>query len=315
MAITARNIAALLLVDVKTTAGSMDCAIKMVCSVFAPQPYSLVYLKQGASLEYQRIAAATPITIICADNHFARLRAIDGVTLICVDNPRLSFIRAAAHFFTPQRPLSGVHPTAIVEADAHIDSTASVGAGVYIGRGCTVGARCVLHANVTLYAAVEIGADVIINAGTVIGADGFGYERDQNGRLEKFQHHGGVVIEDGVEIGSNTSIDRGTLSPTVIKQGAKIDNQVHISHNVEIGRHAAVIAQSMVGGSAKVGDYAWLAPASIIMNQVRIGERATVGMGAVVVKDVPAGQTVFGSPAVEASEFRAMRNAIKKLTR
>ena len=132
--------------------------------------------------------------------------------------------------------------------------------------------------------------------------------------MEKFPHIGGVVIEDEVEIGSNTSIDRGTLGNTIIKTKVRIDNQVHISHNVEIGEAAAVIAQSMIGGSVKIGPGAWIAPSAIVMNQMTIGGGATVGLGAVVTKNVSANQVVMGAPAQDAAVFRATRAAIKSLT-
>jgi UDP-3-O-[3-hydroxymyristoyl] glucosamine N-acyltransferase len=313
MSTTALEIHRFIEVDVRSTIGTLDRIILMLSSLADPQPLSLVYLNASASLNEKLINLGPELTVICGEKHFAELSFISGITLICVNNPRLSYIRAAKKFFSPARQPACVHASAVVDIDAKIHPTASVGPGVYIGPGCSVGPNVVLHANVTLYADVEIGENVIVHAGTVIGADGFGYERTEDGSLEKFPHSGGVLIERDVEIGSNTSIDRGTLLPTVIKSGTKIDNQVHISHNVQIGRHVAVIAQSMIGGSARIGDYAWLAPASVVLNKVSIGERATVGMGAVVVKDVLAGQTVMGSPAVEADEFRATRMAIKYL--
>jgi UDP-3-O-[3-hydroxymyristoyl] glucosamine N-acyltransferase len=250
--------------------------------------------------------------LICSQAHAGQLAGSD-VTCFITDNPRLAFMRAVDRFFSRPRPAPGIHPRAVVDASATIDPTASIGANCYIGADCVVGARSVLFPNVTLLDDVRVGADVTIASGTVIGADGFGYERNEDFELEKFPHIGGVVIEDNVEIGSNTSIDRGTLGDTIIRSGARIDNQCHISHNVDVGHHAAVIAQSMVGGSAVIGDYSWLAPAAIIMNQAKIGARATVGLGAVVVKDVPAGLTVMGSPAIPADEFRAQRAGIKKL--
>lgn len=313
MVVTAQDISDFLGDDVRSSVGPLNRTVRMICSASSPRANSLVYLKPAISVDRELSSAASGITIICAENHLPDLGKAEGAVLLCVENPRLAFIRVAQKFFMPPRPAAGVHPSAVIEASAWIDPTASVGAGVYIGPDCSIGARSILHANVTLYAGVTIGDDVIIHAGTVIGADGFGYERNQDGELEKFPHLGGVVIENGVEIGTNSSIDRGTLSPTIIREGAKIDNQVHISHNVVVGRRAAIIAQSMVGGSVRVGDYAWLAPAAIVMNQMQIGERATVGLGAVVVKDVLPGQTVMGAPAVDAGEFRATRAAIRSL--
>jgi UDP-3-O-[3-hydroxymyristoyl] glucosamine N-acyltransferase len=298
-----------LIIDIR---GSADRPVLQARPASACQPGALTYLKPAAKGVSDWAAGLTGATVICDPTHHDLIKDLD-VTVLVTENPRLAFMRAVDRFLSGPRPAAGVHPAATVDPDAVIDPTATLAAGCVVGAGCSVGARSILHANVVLYPNVRIGSDVTIHAGTVVGADGFGYERNDEGVFEKFPHIGGVVIEDDVEIGSNTSIDRGSLGDTIIRTGARIDNQCHISHNVEIGRHAAVIAQSMVGGSAKIGDYAWLAPAAIIMNQARVGDRAVVGLGAVVVKSVPEGETFMGSPAVPAAEFRATRDVMKSL--
>jgi UDP-3-O-[3-hydroxymyristoyl] glucosamine N-acyltransferase len=312
MTITARIVADALAPLVERLGGDENRVLRAARPVNAPEAGALTYLKPAFAKLDQIATSLTGTGLICSAAHADALQGVD-VTCFVTGNPRLAFMRAVQQFFSRPRPAPGIHPRAVVDPSARIDATASIGANCVIGANCSVGARSVLHPNVTLMDDVRIGADVVVNSGTVIGADGFGYERNEDFELEKFPHIGGVVIEDDVEIGSNTSIDRGTLGDTLIRSGARIDNQCHISHNVMIGRHAAVIAQSMVGGSAVVGDRGWLAPAAIIMNQAKIGERATVGLGAVVVKDVPDGLTVMGSPAVPADEFRAQRAAVKKL--
>lgn len=235
------------------------------------------------------------------------------ITLLLCENPRLAFMRVIRDYFAPQPPLPGIHATAVVHPTAQIDATASIGPCCVIAEQCIVGPRSVMHPHVTLYAKVRIGADVVVNSGTVIGADGFGYERNDEGVLEKFLHVGGVVIEDHVEIGTNTSIDRGTLGDTRICEGARIDNQVHISHNVVVGARSAVIAQAMIGGSVKIGMEAWIAPSAVLMNQIEVGANGMVGLAAVATKNVGAGQVVMGSPAQDAKEFKAARAAIRRL--
>ncbi len=158
-----------------------------------------------------------------------------------------------------------------------------------------------------------IGNNVVINPGTVIGSEGFGYQRREDKKLEKFPHFGGVIIEDDVEIGSNTSIDRGTLKNTIIRKGSKIDNLVHIAHNVEIGEYCLIIANSMIGGSAKIKKYSWVAPSASILNGIEIGENSTIGMGAVVVKSVPNNQTWAGVPARPLEEFIRIQKKLKQL--
>src|SRR5205085_6857243 len=205
----------------------------------------------------------------------------DRTTLLVAENPRLAFLRAVRNHFALARPSPGIHPTAAVDPSAEVDPTAHVGAFCSIGAGCRIGAGTVIHSHVALYSGVRVGRNVTINSGTVIGADGFGYEKNESGELEKFPHIGGVVIEDDVEIGSNTSIDRGTLGDTLLKRGARIDNQIHIAHNVVVGRDSAVIAQAMIGGSVKIGDRAWIAPAAVIIDRVSIGSDTLVGLSAV----------------------------------
>jgi UDP-3-O-[3-hydroxymyristoyl] glucosamine N-acyltransferase len=254
----------------------------------------------------ERLSGAT---VICHDE--PGLEAGSN-TLIFADNPRLAFIRAVAAFFVPQEP-PGIHASAVISSGAVIDPSATIGPYVVVDDKCEVGAGSVIHSHVHLYPGVRVGCNVVVHSGTVIGADGFGYERNETGDLEKFPHLGGVIIEDNVEIGSNTSIDRGTLGDTRILTGARIDNQCHIAHNVTIGRCTAVIAQSMIGGSVQIGDYAWVAPSATILNQITIGEGATVGLGAVVVKTVPPRTTVMGVPAIPADEFRGLQRRLKEL--
>jgi UDP-3-O-[3-hydroxymyristoyl] glucosamine N-acyltransferase len=169
----------------------------------------------------------------------------------------------------------------------------------YVHSDTTIGDGTKIYANVSIYAGVKIGKNCTIHSGSTIGADGFGYEQDQNGTWFKIAHLGGVVIGDNVEIGANTCIDRGTLGDTIIDDGTKIDNLVHIAHNVHVKKNAMIIANAMVAGSAVIGEGAWIAPSSSIREGRKIGDRALIGLGSVVVKDVAPGITVMGVPAKE----------------
>ena len=214
-----------------------------------------------------------------------------------VPNARLAFVRAVAHFFPPPLPPAGVHPTAVVADTATLGRDVRIGPGCTLGEDVVVGDNVVLHPGVHVLRGVRIGRGVVVHAGTVIGADGYGFERDERGALVRFPHVGGVVIEDGVEIGANACIDRGALDNTVIERGARVDNLVHVAHNVRIGRDAAVIANAMLGGSSRVGARAWIAPSAVLRDGVTIGDDALVGLGAVVTKDVEPGAVVMGNPA------------------
>lgn len=237
----------------------------------------------------------------------------EGIAILEVENARLAFARCVRAHFSPNLHVYNIHPSAVIEPSASIDASAVIGANSYVGANSVIGARSIIAPNVTIYYGCTIGADVTINAGTVIGADGFGYEQNADGGYEKFPHLGGVIIEDGVEIGANACIDRAALDNTIIKRRARIDNLVHVAHNVVIGEDAVVIALTMLGGSVVVGDRAWIAPAAVIINQKSIGRDAIVGLAAVVTKDVADGQTVMGSPATDQAHFKAMNAAMKAM--
>jgi UDP-3-O-[3-hydroxymyristoyl] glucosamine N-acyltransferase len=231
--------------------------------------------------------------------------------IILADDPKHTFANVANSIFNSE-VISGIHNSAIVSKDAVIHSTASIGPLACIGDS-EIGEESVIHAGCIIYDNVRIGKNVVIHAGTVIGADGFGYIRNNNNELVKFPHVAGVIIGDNVEIGSNTSIDRGSLSDTIIMDGAKIDNLVHIAHNVVIGRNAAIIANSMIAGSAKIGNNAWVAPSASILEQLEIGKNVLVGVGAVVTKNIPEGETWTGSPAKPLKEFIRIQGKLKSL--
>ena len=216
-------------------------------------------------------------------------------SLIFVKDPRLAAITVLAHFFR-QRPVWSKHPSAVIHPEASIAADTYIGPNTIIGK-CTIESGTILYGNNYLYDNVKLGKNVTIHAGTVIGADGFGYQEGKEKEWLKFEHVGGVVIGSGVEIGANTCIDRGTLGDTIIGDGTKIDNLVHIAHNVQIGKHCLIIAHAMIGGSCVIGDHAWIAPNAGVLQKTVIGENATIGLGAVVLHAVPAGETWAGVPA------------------
>jgi UDP-3-O-[3-hydroxymyristoyl] glucosamine N-acyltransferase len=291
--------------------GNRDRLVARPASLSDAGPTSVTFCSRDGdeALEQLRATAAKVVVVSVALGP-GTLEEMDK-TFLLVDKPRRRFIELLHRFFAEPRP-SGAHASAHVEQSAQVDASAYLGPGVVVGADCVVGSETVIHANVVLYPRTRIGRRVTIHAGTVIGATGFGYDRGDEGVLP-FPHLGGVVIEDDVDIGSNTSIDRGTLGDTVIKRGAKVDNLVHIAHNVQVGEEALVIAHAMVGGSTRIGARALIAPSACIRDVLSIGDDATVGLGAVVVKDVPPGTTVMGVPARPAAEYRAMLDALRSL--
>lgn len=247
--------------------------------------------------------------ILCSINlNLADLEIIDK-TLILVEEPRLTFLRLVKALFSPPKP-TGIHPTAVISPNAEIASNVYIGPFTYVGD-CEIGEGVVIYGHSHIYDNTRLGRNVIVHAGTVIGADGFGYHRNEEGVLEKFPHIGGVVVEDDVEIGSNTCIDKGALGNTHIKKGTKIDNLVYIAHNVVIGEYSLVIAHSMIGGSSRVGNESWIAPCACIRDKISIGDKAIVGLGAVVTQSVPDNVVVVGVPAKSVEKYKKNKEQIK----
>jgi UDP-3-O-[3-hydroxymyristoyl] glucosamine N-acyltransferase len=266
----------------------------------------------GACLTRERYAACAPV----------------GVSVLCVSDPFRAYVQVAQKLFPEGlRPSSlfnatgsaagaFVHSTARVESGATIDPGCVVGAQAEIGTGTRIGAGAVIGPNVRIGRYCVIGAQacvthsligdrVIVHPGCAIGQDGFGYLMSPGGH-RKIPQLGRVIIQDDVEIGAGTTIDRGSNRDTVIGEGSKIDNLVQIAHNVSIGRHCIIVAQCGISGSVVIRDYAVLAGAVGLADNVTIGEGAVVGARSGVMSDVPAGERWFGYPAMRGREYFRM---------
>ena len=250
--------------------------------------------------------------------------------IIRVPNARVAAAKALALFYPAEVVAPGVDPSATVS------SLASVAASAYIGPGCVVGDHvrigertvltggnhigahsrigddCRLYPNVVIYHQIQIGNRVAIHAGTVIGADGYGYVFDQGKHL-KIPQIGNVVIQDDVEIGANTCIDRAALGSTLIGKGTKIDNLVHIAHNVEVGNHCLIMGQVGFAGSTRLGDYGVIASQTGIAGHLTLGRQVTVGGKSGVMRDIPDKETVLGFPAVPDGQAKRQWVGIQRL--
>ncbi len=184
--------------------------------------------------------------------------------------------------------------------------------GNHLGRDCQLGDDVCLFPHVVLYPRTQVGSRVSIHAGTVIGSDGYGYVFDQD-HHRKMPQVGQVIIHDDVEIGANTAIDRGALGPTVIGQGTKIDNLVHVAHNVVLGRHCLIMGQVGFAGSTQLGDYGVIASQPGIADHLKLGRQVTVGGKSGVMRDIADKETVMGFPAVPDRQAKRQWIAIQKL--
>ena len=245
--------------------------------------------------------------------------------------PANDFSRLIEHFAPRPRPPSGLEAGAHVAPTAEVDPTAAVAAGAFVGPGCRVGPRTVLAPGVVLVADVVVGEDgwfhagailregtrvgnrVVLQPGVVLGADGFGYVPDADGRPVAMAQRGCVVVEDDVEIGANTTVDRATLDVTRIRRGAKIDNGVQIAHNCDVGEDVLIVSQTGLAGGTLVGDRAILMARSASAGHLRIGEGAFLAANTAVHHDVPAGARMYGVPAQEEHGWHRTVAALKRL--
>lgn len=250
--------------------------------------------------------------------------------IVLAGNPRLAFAKVLEFLQPNAMPEKGIHPTAIIETDAHIGEGVTIrehcyvghharindGAVLYphvvIGDGAQIGDECVLFPSVVILGQVHIGKRVRIHSGSVIGGDGFGYVFDGE-RHQKVPQIGTVIIEDDVEIGCNVCIDRATMGATRIGEGTKIDNLVQIAHNVQIGKNCVLCGQVGLSGSVIVEDNVIMAGQAGLRDHVKIGKGAILGAKAGIMSDVAAGEFVAGAPAVPNRDYMKINAASRKL--
>ncbi len=270
------------------------------------------YQSNASKLILETKASLIVIDSLIYKNLDEETRKEISALIVLSETPKNSFVDCLAHFFKEENDTE-IHSTAVIHETALIGRNSSIGANTVIDKNVVIGEDCVIGANTHIQKGTIIGNRVLIRSNVTIGNWGFGFVKDENGNNINFPHYGNVVIEDDVQIGSSTCIDRGALNDTIIKKGAKIDNLVHVAHNVSIGENTLVIACTMIGGSTIIGDNCWVAPSVILRNGITIGENSTLGMGCLVTKDIPANATVTGSPAMELEAYKKLLKAQKKL--
>jgi UDP-3-O-[3-hydroxymyristoyl] glucosamine N-acyltransferase len=302
-----------------TRAGDDDPEMSGVASIQSAGVHDLVFTEGEKALEARASKAAA---VIAAE-------PVSGKPTLISTHPKLTFARAAQLVLGSATTRSGIHPSAVVDLTARVAPDASIGAqcfvgpgvviggGTRIGEGCvligraTIGSNCELVARVTVYPETTIGDRVTVHAGAVLGSDGFGYVRDrETGEYVKFPQQGRLDIEDDVEIGANATIDRGALDATVIGRGTKIDNLVHVGHNVRIGTNVVIAGQTGVSGSSVIED------GVIVGGQVGIAEHVTIESGAILGAQagVPSNKVIRGKGIVFwGTPARPIKDYLKEL--
>lgn len=259
-----------------------------------PDPDSVVFLTQSyiqrLRLDTRQIVAGVLLIDDVADQQFPSVQVV-----ITTPDPRAVIIELLTQSES-SKYLPGIHPTAVVHSGARIDPTAYIGPLCVIHKAA-IGPGTILVGSIFVHDRVNIGAQVFVDAGCVLGAEGSGHVRRADGSLRRFPHIGGTEIGDRVEIGCNTYVAGGTLGATRIANDVKIGLGVCVGHNTEIGPHAILLANSVIGGGTHVGAGCMISMGVTLRDGIQIGDGATVGMGSVVTKPIPAGTTWLGVPA------------------
>ena len=325
MPITLQELAALC--DAQIKGGDPSALIHSAADITSAQTGQVTQLTSAKYARYIKDSTATAC-FIAEGFHIAEFPGHIAL-LICAD-PEMSFIKAVQHLH-PAKVYSNqiasqaivgesvtlgdglfIGPYAVIGDHTVIGDNSAVLAGAYIGNKVTIGKNCCIHPYAVIYDDTVIGDNVVIHSGAIIGADGFGY-KFRGGTHRKVPQVGNVLIEDNVEIGANTCIDRGALGSTVIGMGSKIDNLVQIGHNNKVGKHVIMCGLTGVSGSCNIEDYAILAGSTGIADHVTIGQGAVVMARSGVAGDVPAGAQYFGSPAKDKKTAYKEQIAISKL--
>ncbi len=315
----------------------------MVAGIAPLESAGPVHITFLSNPKLRAAASATQAgALIISRGEHDKLTVYSGARVIS-DNPYAYFARVAQYFaaLTARPPVQGIHPTASVDPGARIAATASIGpmvtvedgaeigehcvigAGCFIGRDARIGAHTLFHPHVSFLADCHIGARCIVQSGAVIGGDGFGFANDK-GRWIKIPQTGGVRIGDDVEIGANTTVDRGALEPTVIEDGVKLDNQIQIAHNCVIGAHTAMAGCVGVAGSAKIGKHCTFGGAAMVLGHLTIADNVHISSGSLVSRSIsePGQYTGFYPLAKNADwektaavvrQLDAMRDRVREL--
>jgi UDP-3-O-[3-hydroxymyristoyl] glucosamine N-acyltransferase len=310
-----------------------DTEIKRVAKIEEAGPGDITFL---SNLKYRKFLATTSASavIIGKEIEFKELRErTSPLHCVIVADPYAAFLRLVEVFHPAPAPLPpGIHPSAVVAPSASLGPNVAVGAHVVIGENCRIGANAtiyhgtvlgdntevgegsLLYANVTVRESCKLGRHAIVHSGAVIGSDGFGFAPKPDKTYEKIPQRGCVVIEDDVEIGANCTIDRATIGETRIKRGAKLDNLIHVAHNVVIGENTVIAGQAGISGSTKIGDNCLLAGQVGLVGHITIADGTTIGAQSGVSRSITEpGKTYFGSPVKELQRALRVEASLQQL--
>ncbi|GAB4131885.1 MAG: UDP-3-O-(3-hydroxymyristoyl)glucosamine N-acyltransferase [Bacteroidia bacterium] len=303
-----------------TVEGNAEAEVSGLAKIEEGLPGTLTFLSNP---QYEQYIYNTGATIAIVSNEFTPEKSLpSSLTLIRVGDPRQAFAKLLEAYNqfrfnkTGIDPMSSVSPTASIGKDVFIGAFVSIGdhavigdgakiySGCFIGEHAKVGSNTLLHSGVRVYHDCVIGSNCIIQAGAIIGGDGFGFQPNSENNYSKVPHIGNVIIEDHVEIGANTTIDRATLGSTIIRKGVKLDNLIQVAHNVEIGENTVIASQSGIAGSTKIGRNCMIGGQVGIVGHLTIGNGVKIAAQSGIGSNIPDNEIVQGSPAFNIGEYK-----------
>ena len=314
MEFTAAQIAELLGGEV---VGNPEITVNTLSKIEEGHPGSLSFL---SNLQYTPYIYKTNASIVIVNRDFVPERAITS-TLIKVDDAYVAFAKLLEFYNTVKNNKTGIEQLSFVAPSSTLGDDCYVGAFAYVGERCTIGKNVKIHphvfigddvtigdntnlfSGVKVYAECVLGNNVTIHGGSIIGADGFGFAPNSENSYNKIAQIGNVIIEDHVEIGASTTIDRATMGSTIIRKGVKLDNLIQVAHNVEIGENTVIAAQTGIAGSTKIGKNCLIGGQVGIIGHLKIGDNVKIAAQSGIGKNVPDGQVVQGSPAFGIGDY------------
>lgn len=299
-----------------TVEGNPEVKVSNFSKIEEGRPGTLTFL---ANPKYEHYIYHTEASIVLVNNDFSPTEQITA-TLIKVENAYAALAMLLNLVEQAKAKKAGISSTAFISASATVGEDCYVGNFAYIGEntkigkncqiyphayigdGITLGDNCIVYPHATIYSGCQIGNNCILHAGSVIGSDGFGFAPEGED-YKKIPQLGNVVLEDNVEIGANTTIDRAVMGSTIIHRGVKLDNLVQIAHNVEVGENTVMAAQVGIAGSVKIGSHCMFGGQAGLAGHIHVADRVKFGAQAGVISDVEEGRTVLGAPAIDAKNF------------
>lgn len=298
--------------------GQSDVKVSKLSKIEEGTPGSISFL---SNLKYEQYLYGTQASIVIVSEGFTPEKEV-GPTLIYVKDAHKAFVKLLEYHNQLRNQKSGIEPNSQIHSSAELGENVYVGGftyisenvkignnvviypNCYVAEGVSIGDGTIIYSGVQLCSETKIGANCTVHSNTVIGADGFGFSPKPDGTYEKVPQIGNVIIEDNVEIGASCTIDRATLGSTIIRKGVKLDNQIQIAHNVEINENTVIASQTGIAGSTKIGKNCIIGGQVGIVGHLKIGDFVQIQAQSGVNNDVPDGTKLYGSPSMDASDFR-----------